>query len=138
MAPAYRHRFEPSLNLFIERYLGEITCRDAFESSVKAAETVARSQGPGHRVDCIVDMTDAKPDVDFEQVSELVSAFGTYEVLLVDRLAIIAPKQLQFGIARMFQMLSENLETYRQLRIFTDFPEARDWLDLPEDYQPDF
>lgn len=135
MVANFHHRFEPSLNLFIERYIGDIDANGALESSLKAAETVAEFVDPGHRVDSLLDMSDSVPHADLYEILQLIKAWESSKVLAVDRWAIFAPTSIQFGIARVFQLLSDNLDSHRQLRIFTDLSKARDWLGLPADFE---
>lgn len=45
------------------------------------------------------------------------------------RSAIVAPTQLQYGFARMFQTLNDNPRI--EIRLFRDMASARDWLASP-------
>ena len=65
-------------------------------------------------------------DVGFEEVFALAMKRGERKVLTPIRSALVANRPVQFGFARMFQMLNDNPRI--QIRIFGNLEEAQRWL----------
>lgn len=65
---------------------------------------------------------------DIERISEMTSALA--DQLGGGRCAIVMPDQLGFGLARMWEMLTEHTVSF-QLRVFYREHEAREWLASP-------
>ena len=65
-------------------------------------------------------------DVGFEEVFGLAMERAQQVIPVPIRSAIVAVKPIQFGFARMFQMLNDNPRI--QIRIFGNLEEAQQWL----------
>lgn len=46
----------------------------------------------------------------------------------VTQMAIVAPTEVAFGLARMYQTLADGMKT--EVKVFRDVAEARAWLDI--------
>ena len=68
-------------------------------------------------------------DVGFEEVFALAMKRAQRPIPAPIRSALVASKPVQFGFARMFQMLNDNPRI--QIRIFGTAEEAVQWLDSP-------
>lgn len=130
-SPSYRHRFEPSLNLFVEQYDGKVHWRDFIESWKAASANPSFVPG----MDDLIDLTRAEFDLGYDGMTKFVPASAAAPKETVNRIAILAPRPLQYGLARMYQSLSEESGAYKEMRIFSDLPDARSWLGLPDDFE---
>jgi hypothetical protein len=65
-------------------------------------------------------------DVGFEEVFALAMKRAQRPIPAPIRSALVAGKPVQFGFARMFQMLNDNPRVL--IRIFGSLPEAQQWL----------
>jgi hypothetical protein len=65
-------------------------------------------------------------DVGFEEVFALAMKRAQRPIPAPIRSALVACKPVQFGFARMFQMLNDNPRV--QIRIFGSLEEAQQWL----------
>ncbi len=81
----------------------------------------------------VADLSAAEFDFAYEGARKLAIEISTAPTMKYGRVAVVAPRTHQFGIARMFGMLAENSDIFAEYRVFSDFSEARTWLGLPED-----
>jgi hypothetical protein len=65
-------------------------------------------------------------DFDYRTVSDLARALGNRSLTNIERVALLAAIPIQYGFARMFQMLSENRHV--EVRVFENENNALDWL----------
>ena len=65
-------------------------------------------------------------DVGFEEVFAVAQRRAERKVAAPIKSALVANRPLQFGFARMFQMLNDNPRI--QIRIFGNLEEAQQWL----------
>jgi hypothetical protein len=90
-------------------------------------EQVERLEDQGLLADRLTDLTALdRIDVGFEEVFALAMKRGERKVLTPIRSALVANRPVQFGFARMFQMLNDNPRI--QIRIFGNLEEAQRWL----------
>ena len=90
-------------------------------------EEVERLEDQGLLADRLTDLTALdRIDVGFEEVFALAMKRGERKVLTPIRSALVANRPVQFGFARMFQMLNDNPRI--QIRIFGNLEEAQQWL----------
>ena len=90
-------------------------------------EEVERLEDQGLLADRLTDLTALdRIDVGFEEVFALAMKRGERKVLTPIRSALVANRPVQFGFARMFQMLNDNPRI--QIRIFGNLEEAQRWL----------
>ena len=90
-------------------------------------QEVERLEDEGVIRDRLTDLTSLERiDVGFEEVFALAVKRGERKVPAPIRSALVANRPVQFGFARMFQMLNDNPRI--QIRIFGNLEEARRWL----------
>lgn len=65
-------------------------------------------------------------DIDYRSVSELARTLGSRALANTERVALLAGVPVQYGFARMFQMLSENW--HAKVEVFENEEDALDWL----------
>ena len=88
---------------------------------------VQRLEDEGLMRDRLTDLTALdRIDVGFEEVFALAMERAERRVAAPIRSALVANRPVQFGFARMFQMLNDNPRI--QIRIFGNLEEARRWL----------
>jgi hypothetical protein len=88
---------------------------------------VERLEDEGLLRDRVTDLTALERiDVGFEEVFALAMQRAERKVAVPIRSALVANRPVQFGFARMFQMLNDNPRI--QIRIFGNLEEARRWL----------
>ena len=90
-------------------------------------EEVERLEDAGVMLDRITDFTSVERiDVGFEEVFAVAQRRAERRVATPIRSALVANRPVQFGFARMFQMLNDNPRI--QIRIFGSLEEAQQWL----------
>lgn len=90
-------------------------------------QEVERLEDEGVLRDRLTDLTVLdRIDVGFEEVFALALKRGERKVPAPIRSALVANRPVQFGFARMFQMLNDNPRI--QIRIFGNLEEAQRWL----------
>lgn len=88
---------------------------------------VERLEDAGLLGDRVTDLTALERiDVGFEEVFALAMQRAERKVTVPIRSALVANRPVQFGFARMFQMLNDNPRI--QIRIFGNLEEALRWL----------
>lgn len=88
---------------------------------------VERLEDEGALKDRLTDLTSVdRIDVGFEEVFALAQRRAHRVVATPIKSALVANRPVQFGFARMFQMLNDNPRI--QIRIFGSLEEARQWL----------
>jgi hypothetical protein len=88
---------------------------------------VERLEDAGVLIDRITDLTPLERiDVGFEEVFAVAQRRGDRKVAAPIKSALVANRPVQFGFARMFQMLNDNPRI--QIRIFGNLEEAQQWL----------
>jgi hypothetical protein len=91
------------------------------------AKEVERLEDAGVLIDRITDLTSLERiDVGFEEVFAVAQRRAERNVTAPIRSALVANRPVQFGFARMFQMLNDNPRI--QIRIFGNLEEAQQWL----------
>ena len=88
---------------------------------------VERLEDAGVLIDRITDLTSLdRVDVGFEEVFAVAQRRAERKVTAPIRSALVANRRVQFGFARMFQMLNDNPRIL--IRIFDNLKEAEQWL----------
>jgi hypothetical protein len=88
---------------------------------------VERLEDEGVLRDRLTDLTALdRIDVGFEEVFALAARRADRKAAAPIRSALVANRPVQFGFARMFQMLNDNPRI--QIRIFGNLEEAQQWL----------
>jgi hypothetical protein len=65
-------------------------------------------------------------DLDYRSVSKLARALGSRSLPHTERVVLLAGIPIQYGFARMFQMLSE--QWHAQVEVFENEKDALNWL----------
>ena len=90
-------------------------------------QEVERLEDAGVMLDRITDLTSLERiDVGFEEVFAVAQRRADRKVTVPIKSALVANRPVQFGFARMFQMLNDNPRI--QIRIFGNLEEAQQWL----------
>jgi hypothetical protein len=88
---------------------------------------VERLEDAGLLIDRITDLTALdRIDVGFEEVFAIAARRADRRVIAPIKSALVANRPVQFGFARMFQMLNDNPRI--QIQIFGNLEEAQQWL----------
>ena len=88
---------------------------------------VERLEDAGVLIDRITDLTSLERiDVGFEEVFAVAQRRAERKVTAPIKSALVANRPVQFGFARMFQMLNDNPRIL--IRIFGSLQEAEQWL----------
>ena len=78
----------------------------------------------------VTDVTEANVDAaDVRRLSRVTEEFTRRGVPV--KVAIVAPRDLEFGFARMYEMLQN--QSLNDVRVFRDRPEAEGWIFAPPD-----
>ena len=90
-------------------------------------QEVERLEDAGVMLDRITDLTSLERiDVGFEEVFAVAQRRADRKVTVPIKSALVANRPVQFGFARMFQMLNDNPRIH--IRIFGNLAEAQQWL----------
>jgi hypothetical protein len=91
------------------------------------AQEVERLEDAGVMIDRITDLTSLdRIDVGFEDVFAVAQRRAERKAAAPIKSALVANRPVQFGFARMFQMLNDNPRIH--IRIFGNLEEAQQWL----------
>ena len=100
----------------------EKECLDAFLAD--------STHQPGFRI--LLDDRERMPAASSAHVKAMASLFElNRQAIGAARLAIVVAKDVSFGLARMFSMLTDN--SLVETRVFRDIDEAEQWLDPNSD-----
>lgn len=119
------YRIDEGQKLVVTTVVGRIS-----EAEVRAHAASAERDPRVHACDrSIVDITEsAAPSFDGRVISELaMTAQGLGELLSVRRVALIAPTDASYGLARVFQGFREGTGG-GEVQVFRNRPEAEAWL----------
>lgn len=121
-----RFEFQIQDGVVFSRFLGRVTGADILDHARYLAGLETESEvSPDRLTD--LSATDAM-DVVFEDIERLAKVRRSAPLRNPIRSAIVAPKDIQYGLARMFQTLNDNPEII--LEVFRDTASARQWLNL--------
>jgi hypothetical protein len=120
------HRYDPALNTLFFEFSGEVREAELLEVAAKLASDPAIP--PGHRE--LVDLTRLEDtDVTAGALRRVAQIYADTDERPEDsRVAIVAPRDLFFGLSRMYEVYRDGSPL--RLRIFRTLPEARAWLGL--------
>ncbi|HEY6642439.1 STAS/SEC14 domain-containing protein [Povalibacter sp.] len=117
-----KYSIHPDQNLIRQTLWGAVTATDLRNL---AAATWA---DPTHRkkLDILADLRDAQLHIPYDQMVEYTQFLsGQSEI---GRQAIVVSRQLEFGMARMYEQLTEHRVLREGLRVFFSMEEAEKWL----------
>ena len=128
----YRYRIDPSNNLIIDKFEGNL-CPNAMLNSLQLA-----SQDPDYklRMDVLSDMTEARLDMENQDIRQLAGTMSPIPNLRYNRIAIVTSEKLQYGLFRMMGSVSDVFDIYNEFQVYSDFSQAKKWLGLPDNYDP--
>jgi hypothetical protein len=110
---------------FEARLFGVLDLRDLDALVAEAERLESEPAGPKDR---LTDLTALERiDVGFEEVFAVAHRRAQRKVSAPIRSALVAVQPVQYGFARMFQMLNDNPRV--QIRIFSSRAEAVQWLE---------
>lgn len=118
--PSFTFTFNIEHNFFVTQYFGLLTVEDFRESAMEG-----KALYPG--IDGLIDFSEASlVNITKDDITSLIQIAVEYEPTNILS-AFIAPGDLEFGLARMFDTrASINLPEKRA--VFRSYPEALDWL----------
>ncbi len=127
----HRYRIEPSFGLLIDKFEGKMGWNDVWEGMLRSTKDPEFQPG----MNVVADLTAADLDFGYEGTRSLTYSISIASTMKYGRIAVVAPGPLQFGIARMFEVLADSFDTFDEYHVFSDFSKARTWLGLPEDVE---
>ena len=117
-----------SLGLQLHQFTGATTTDDLASAARHDLDGSNRPIG----VKFIVDVTDAELDISYENMNRSVTArkidAGRKKS---GKMAIVASNSRNFGITRMYQLISEDAGLWEECSVFNTMDEARTWLNIP-------
>ncbi|MBW2446411.1 MAG: hypothetical protein JRG83_10830 [Deltaproteobacteria bacterium] len=118
------HEIDESRNLVVARVSGSVDSETLLAHLTRIKEDVRLR--PGYR--SWFDLTDAEPgDVGGEFVRRAADIARRFDERTGPvRVAVLAPDDLTFGLARMYSLLVGSLQ--REVRVFRSAADARAWL----------
>jgi len=82
-----------------------------------------------HRYDAIVDSSQLESTFTRDEIENVVSTRLFDSGQPAGKIAVIAPSDLQFGISRMHESISEIYDAHLNICVFRDAASALKWLD---------
>ena len=118
----FKYSIHPETNLIRQILWGTVTAADL------RALAEAQWSDPLYRpkLHVLADIRDAKIDIPYEQMlgyTQFLSGQSN-----IGRQAIVVSRQLEFGLARMYEQLTESNVLRTDLRVFFSLEEAEQWL----------
>ncbi|MFL6575383.1 MAG: STAS/SEC14 domain-containing protein [Povalibacter sp.] len=109
-------------NLIRQQLWGRITTVDLRE----IASMMWRDPQYRKKLHILADMRDAQADVSYEEMLEYTHFLSGKSD--IGRQAIVVSRQLEFGMARMYQQVTEHNVLRADLRVFLDMKAAEEWI----------
>ncbi len=104
---------------------GIVTLDDLLSAGAQMGRIEAEAPVSPHR---ITDMSPVQDlDLNFSRMEDFAARRRVAPLKNKVRSAIVAPQQVQYGFARMFQTLNDNPRI--EIEIFSDCASAQQWLD---------
>jgi hypothetical protein len=121
----FTYTIDPARNLVRQTLWDVVTVADLREMTL----AVRRDPHYRRRLDILADLRDATVDISHDDMIEFSRFLAVGSE--IGRQAIVVRGQLEFGIARMFEQLTE-LEVVRaDIKVFLDLESAEHWLANP-------
>ena len=122
----FSYTIDRDANLIRETWTGAATVADLRQISLD--EWADPRYRPG--VSILSDFRAARVTITYQEMVDYTRFLAGHGV--VAKQAIVVATQLGFGLARMFELLTEDDRTiWESLRIFTDMDDAERWLSAP-------
>lgn len=121
-----------NIDLILLRFVGDVDTAVLIDGAREAAGLPEWRPG----MNSIIDLDPAHLDINYERMNSLVSERSSQVSEQTWRkMAIVAAAPRNFGIARMYQQISDQTGLWEECQVFTTMAEARSWLDIPEDFE---
>lgn len=125
------YKIDSSTNMVFTTATGILTVEEVLQNRESIAEKTEQLATLNELVDLSKIQTFRVSSDDMRRVVAIEKSLGLQE--RSGRRAIVAPGDFIYGMARMYQILSENCET--EIQIFRSTGQARVWLTLAEKTQ---
>jgi hypothetical protein len=120
----YQVYIDKALNVLFDRHEGEITYQ-AFRDSIRELyEHPDWQKG----LDVISDLREASLVLSSSEMRQIITSFMVDDE--ANKLAVVVSRDSEFGMARMFEILSEETNIWKEYKIFRDMAEAKKWLGI--------
>ncbi|MBB6094730.1 hypothetical protein HNQ60_003617 [Povalibacter uvarum] len=124
----FKYTIHPELNLIRQTLWGRVTAAELRDlASSMWADPAYRK-----KLNILADLRTAEVDIPYDDMMEYTRFLsGNSDI---GRQAIVVGRSLEFGMARMYEQLTENNVSRSGLRVFFEIEEAERWLtreDLP-------
>lgn len=118
----YTFSIHPEQNLIRQTLWGRVTVDELRDIATRIWAH------PHHRprMDVLADLRNAEVDVSYEQMTDYTRFLAGNST--IGRQAIVVTRQLEFGLARMYEQLTENHMLRADLRVFLDMEAAERWM----------
>ena len=118
----FSYSFDLDRNLLRQRLWDRVTAADLRELViVTRCDPLYRT-----KLNILADLRDAQVDIKYNDMLDYAHFLsGTSEI---GRQAIVVARQLEFGMARMYQQLTEQSVQRADLKVFRDMDEAEQWV----------
>ena len=121
-AVVFSYRIVRQQNIVLQEFCGTVGIVDLRDAAIRV------SNDPLYRgrMNILMDLRAAELRISYEEIIEyttFLTRFGP-----IARQAVVVSRYLEFGLARMFEQLSENLIERDELKVFFDMRAAVNWL----------
>jgi hypothetical protein len=120
----YDFFIDKSLNVLFERFKGEITYqnfRDAIQKSYNHPDW-QKDQN------VLCDLREAALLLSSDEMRQVIKSFPPDDQ--AGKLAMLISRDLEFGMSRMFEIISEDTGIWKEYKIFREISEAKQWLGI--------
>ena len=125
-AMPFKYTIYPDRNLIRQQLWGRISAEDLRQlASDMWADPLYRK-----KLDILADLRQAEVDIPYNEMMEYTRFLGGNSH--IGRQAIVVGRQLEFGMARMYEQLTESNVQRESLKVFFDIDDAERWLQLSE------
>jgi hypothetical protein len=118
----FSYTIDPAAKLIRETWTGRVTPEDLRQISLEEWQDARYCSG----ISILSDFRDAEVDISYPEMFDYSRFLAGHDI--VTKQAIVVSRQLGFGLARMFELLTEDGALWKSLRIFTDLDQAERWL----------
>ena len=117
----HKYSIDEHKNILKEEFIGDINTAELDQANASITEDKKFKKG----LNFLTDLRKAHLLISYE---ELVRHVHQLPGLAISKQAIIANHDLEYGISRQFEALTDDRGVYTEIRIFKDIDEAAKWL----------
>jgi hypothetical protein len=118
----FKYSINPDQNLIRQTLWGDITVIELRELvAAMLADPLYRK-----KMNILADLREARVRIPYEQMLEYTQYINSLSD--IGRQAIVVGRQLEFGMARMYEQLTESGARRQDLRVFFSLEEAEEWM----------